>query len=377
MRWKYTLAGVALLAAVAATLGFFWPFRNNHSTLRLPGVVEIQEVRLSSKVGGRVAEVHVAEGELVQAGDRLVTFEVPELKAQRDQWAARLRLAQAELSKIESGLRAEEEAARAAVAAAQAKLDRLKAARPQEIEQAQGELDGAEAEVRRATREYNRLTELRRQNPSGVSQTEYDAALAAQDRAKSQAHAAAARLELLRASFPADQREAEAEVRRAEANHHLLTYTRPEDVAAAKARVAEAQARLQEIDVNLKEQVVTAPEKAVVEVVAVRKGDVVPPSQPVVRVLRADDLWVKVYVPETQLAKIRLNEEVTVTVDGYPGRQFKGRVEQIASESEFTPRNVQSPDERRHQVFGVKVRVPDPEGIFKSGLAAEVTIPLR
>ena len=101
------------------------------------------------------------------------------------------------------------------------------------------------------------------------------------------------------------------------------------------------------------------------------------PNQPVVRVLRAADLWVKAYVPETQLGKVRLNQQVDVTIDSYPGKKFQGTVIQIASSSEFTPRNVQSADERKHQVFAIKVHVPDPEGVFKSGMAAEVVLPLQ
>src|SRR5207248_7381023 len=152
--------------------------------------------------------------------------------------------------------------------------------------------------------------------------------------------------------------------------------TRPEEKDESRARLAEARARLAEIEANLAEAVVKAPEPAVVEVLAVRKGDLVPPNQPVVRVLRADDLWVKVYVPETELGRVRLGQTVDVTVDSYPDQRFTGTVVQIAAESEFTPRNVQSADERRHQVFGVKVRVADPEGVFKSGMAAEVFLPL-
>jgi HlyD family secretion protein len=113
-----------------------------------------------------------------------------------------------------------------------------------------------------------------------------------------------------------------------------------------------------------------------VEILAVRKGDLVAPNQPIVRALRAGDMWVKVYVPETQLGRLRLGQRTDVTNDSYPGRTFLGIVVQIGAQSEFTPRNVQSPDERRHEVFSVKIRVADPEGIFKSGMAAEVTLPL-
>src|SRR5262249_27562086 len=133
----------------------------------------------------------------------------------------------------------------------------------------------------------------------------------------------------------------------------------------------------QEIEANLAEMQVRAPERCLVEVVAVRKGDLVAPNFPILRVLRADDLWVKVYVPETDLGKVRLGQKVTVTNDAYPGRAFDGAIFFIASESEFTPRNVQSVDERRHQVFGIKVHVNDPGNVFKAGMAAEVTIPLE
>ncbi len=135
--------------------------------------------------------------------------------------------------------------------------------------------------------------------------------------------------------------------------------------------------RLKEIEANLRETVVRAPEPALIEVLAVRPGDLLTPNQPVARVLRTEDLWVKIYVPETDLGKVRLNDTCEVLLDSYPHRRFPGTVEYVASASEFTPRNVQSIDERRHQVFALKVRVPNPEGIFKSGLAAEVFLPLR
>jgi multidrug resistance efflux pump len=177
---------------------------------------------------------------------------------------------------------------------------------------------------------------------------------------------------------PEEIAEAEAEAARARANYELLLAgTRSEEVAAAEARVAELQSRVRELEVNLREAVVRAPEKAVVEVLSVRKGDVVAPNQAVARVLRAEDLWVKVFVPETELGRLRLNQTVTVTVDSYPGKRFQGTVRQVAAISEFTPRNVQSVSERRHQVFAVKVCVADPQGVFKSGMSAEVQLPLH
>ena len=95
-----------------------------------------------------------------------------------------------------------------------------------------------------------------------------------------------------------------------------------------------------------------------------------------IRALRADDLWVKAFVPATELGRLRVGQAVEVAVDSHPGRRFGGEIRFIANVSEFTPRNVQSADERRHQVFAVKVRVADPEGVFKSGMAAEVFVPV-
>ncbi len=188
-----------------------------------------------------------------------------------------------------------------------------------------------------------------------------------------------AKLDLLLAgSRQEDKDEAKAEMARLKANYDLLQAgTREEDKQAAKARRDEAKAKLAEVEANLAEADIKAPARALVEVLAVRKGDLVPPNTPVIRILYADDLWVKVYVPETDLGKINVGQAVKVSVGSYPGEELDGEIMQISSASEFTPRNVQSADERKHQVFGVKVHVKDPRGIFKSGMAAEVRIPLQ
>jgi multidrug resistance efflux pump len=378
MTWKSLLAASALFVALAGTLGFYWPFGLSAPALQLPGVVEIQEVRLGSKVGGRVKEVCTREGKVVEEDQVLVRFEAPELEAQRQQWQGQVQMAEAELDKSRHGPRREEkEAARAAVAAARARLRRLQAgARPEEIEQAASDYAGADTELKWARQKLERI---RRLTPTlGASAEEYDASTAALSRAQAQLGTAAAKLKLLQAGSRLEEiDEAAAELRRVQANSDLLDAgTRPEEVAVAEAKVVEMRGKLREVEANLAEAVVRAPGRAVVEVLAVRKGDLVPPNQPILRVLKADDLWVKVYVPETQLGKVRLHQAVEVRIDSYPDKHFDGTVEQIASESEFTPRNVQSADERRHQVFGIKVRVADPDGVFKSGMAADVRVPL-
>jgi multidrug resistance efflux pump len=340
-------------------------------------VVEVQEVRLGSKVGGRVKEVHVLEGDLVGPGDPLVTLDVPELEAQRAQWQAKLRSDLAALEKARNGPRPEEiESAAAATAAAQARHERMKRGfREEEVRQAKNDWQSAEADLKLAEENYGRYDRLAQRG--SATQSQVDSARADYDRARGRAAAARAHFDLVfKGNRPEDVSEAAALYEQARANLNLLKAgTRREEVAGLEAQVEQTRARLRELEANLAEAVVRAPGKAVIDVISVRKGDLVAPGQAVVRVLKADDLWVKVFIPETELGRVRLGEAAAVTVDSYPGTRFPGRVVQVATQSEFTPRNIQSVDERKHQVFAAKVRVDDPRGVFKSGMAAEVTIP--
>jgi HlyD family secretion protein len=374
-----TIVVVAVLAVAAVVgVGYYWRLHQSADELRLPGTVEVQEVRLSSRIGGRVKEVHVREGQVLRAGEALATLEAPELEAQREQVYRQREAALAALERSRNGARPEERAvAEAAVRVAEAKLAHVKAGwRDEEVEQARKELAAQEAELEFARVELARELFLA---PKGAStESKLDAARASVKRWTAQVASARARLKMLEAGTrPEEIAEAEADVARARAQRDLVAApTRSEDIAEAEAKVAELTARLKELDAELAETVVKAPEPAVVEVLTVRPGDIVAPNQPIARVLRADDMWVKAYVPATELGKLRLNQAVEVAIDSHPGKRFAGTIAQIATVGEFTPRNVQSVEERANQVFAVKVRVPDPEGIFKSGMAANVFVPV-
>jgi multidrug resistance efflux pump len=384
-RLAWILLGAIALAA-AVTAGFvliprsWWsPEGRGPKPLVLPGVVEVQEVRLGSKVGGRVREVHVLEGDGVKPDAPLVTLDVPELEAQQAQWRAKLRSDLAALEKARNGPRREEIAAAAAeVAAAEARHARMKQGfREEEIRQAKSDWLSAEADLKLAEENFGRYEALLRRD--STTQAQVDMSRADFDRARGRAEAARAHYDMvMRGNRPEDVAEAAALLDQSRANLALLKAgTRAEDIAALEAQVEQTRARLREVEANLAEAVVRAPDKAAVDVVSVRKGDLVSPGQAVVRILRADDLWVKVFIPETELGRVILGQAVEVTVDSHPSERFPGHVVQIAHESEFTPRNIQSVDERRHQVFSAKVRVDNPRGVFKSGMAAEVSIPVE
>ncbi len=317
------LIAVVVIGGVMAVAYYLPRYRVNHD-LKIAGMVEIQEVRLGSKIGGRVANVAVQEGELAEAGQVLIEFEAPELRAQYDQQRSRVAYAKANLEKAQHGWR------------------------PEELRQAKSELASQQADYDQSVADLKRIEALFEDKK--LTRADYDAAIATRDRMRGRMEAAAANYEMMEAG------------------------TRIEDIQLAEAGYHEAEGKLKEIEANLAETKILAPERCLVEVVAVRRGDLVPPNQPVIRVLRADDLWVRAYVPETRLGEIRLGQPAVVTIDSYPGREFPGTVYQINSESEFTPRNIQSIDERRYQVFGMKVRVDNSESIFKSGMSANVRL---
>lgn len=322
MSWRSIVAVAVALAGVIAGgvyLVFFW---QRPASLALPGVVEIQEVRLGSKIGGRVSEVLVREGDIADPGQLLVRFAVPELEAQRQQQLGQVAAVEATLLRTKNGFR------------------------PEEVQQSKSDLESNEADLKQAEEDFGRVEPLFKAGT--LTRADYEIARAARDRFQGKVASSRAHFEMMKIG------------------------SRQEDIALAEANVLEAKGKLAEIEANLEEAKVIAPERALVEVVAVRKGDLVMPNTPVIRVLRADDIWVRVYVPETQLGKIQLGQQVHATMDAYPGRKFTGKIFQIANESEFTPRNVQSIEERRYQVFGIKVRVDDTEGYFKAGMAAQI-----
>ena len=372
---RYRLILITLALAALGASAAFWPFSSRREGLRLPGTVQSQEVRLASKVGGRVGAVLVADGQRVSAGQELVRLELPELEAQREQLRAKLAHARAELYKARNGpLASEVREAEAAYRAADARWRRTVAGpRPEEIEQAEQDKKSAEADLAAAADLLQRVTASRQ---AGTPE-ERHAVRSRRDRAAAALAAVRARLALLRAgNRTEDREEAKAERDRLKARlDQLRDGTREEDVARAEADLQHAVASLAEVEAKLKEASVCAREAGRVEVVSVRPGDVASANAPVVRMQRDGDLWVRVFVPETELGKVRVGQAVELTIDSHPGKTFRGSVYHVAGESEFTPRNVQSPDERRHQVFAVKVRVEAPEGVFKPGMAAQVFIP--
>ena len=342
---------VAPLILVAAGVAYWLyggaGFRKAEAVI-YSGTIETREVRVGSKAGGRVEAVLVEEGQEVEPGAPLVRLEVAELRAQRSQAEARVAQQKARLSRLENGARVEEKG------------------------QARASLSAAEADVNSAEAAFSRAEKLRA--TGDISQQEYDSARFRVENIRSRRDAEKKRLDLLlNGSRQEDIRGAEERLRQAEeAERLVLAGARAEEIADARAQLAEAEARLEQIKVQLAEGDVTAPSKSTVEVLSVRPGDLLTPNQTIARLLEKDQIFVRVFVPEPRLGLIRTGQRANIKVDTFSDRTFEGVIEQINTQGEFTPRNVQSRDERNHQVFGVKVRIDNREGKLKAGMAAEV-----
>jgi len=144
---------------------------------------------------------------------------------------------------------------------------------------------------------------------------------------------------------------------------------------AAQMKIIQARAQLADIEAQVKEMQVLAPAESTLEVLNVKVGDVLPPNGEVATLLLPQHLWVRVYVPEPWLGLIKIGDQVRVRVDSFPGKDFPGEVEQVNRQAEFTPRNVQTVEDRIRQVFGVKVRLPNNDDRLRAGMAADVYFP--
>ncbi|MEW6211392.1 MAG: efflux RND transporter periplasmic adaptor subunit, partial [Acidobacteriota bacterium] len=184
------------------------------------------------------------------------------------------------------------------------------------------------------------------------------------------------RLALLEAGTRDEEiRRAERQYKQAQANLEMVERgPRREDVAAARASLERVRASLQQIETQLGELEVRSPADAFIETLQVRPGDLINPNSPVATLIEVDRLWVRVYVPSPERGHAQLGKEVSVYVDTFGREAFAGRIEHISSRGEFTPRNVQTRDERAHQVFAVRVRVDNSSLRLGAGMAADVVI---
>jgi len=288
------------------------------------GTIEATQVDVSVKITGRIVERLVKEGDKVSRGQLLVRLDDSELAADVRRQEAALRSAQATLRDLQKG------------------------ARSQEIEDARAAVSSAEATRSMTEREYQRTDQLFRQNL--IAAQDVDRARQAFEVAKAQERSVREKLGL------------------------VLEGSRPDQVDAARWQVTQAESALAQAQSRLREAQVVSPIDGVVLRKNLEAGETANPGVPILTLVNPKDVWLRAYVPETEVGRLKVGDTATLRVDAFPNRVFTGRLIEIGSEAEYTPRNVQTKKERVNLVFRIKIQIDNPEGVLKPGLPADADV---
>ena len=363
---------IVIPIALAVLAALVWS-QQRKSPFFVSGFIESHQIRVGSRVGGRVQQVHVEEGQAVQRGVALVELDPYDLRERLAEARASLAAQTANLDKLKAGSRREDiEQARAARDREKVVLDKLVAgSRLLEIKVQEAKVAMAKAELVKAQQDYDRVKTLSDQGQA--SEVEMNDVTRALGVAQGSYDGSSDQLALLKEGTRAeDIAEQRAKLAEAEATLALLEAgSRAEDIAQAEATVAAAQAAVGVIERQVAELVVSAPMDSTVEAVDLRPGDLIAPNAPVISLTDPSELWVRAFVPENRL-DVQLGQKVAVRVDSFPGRRFAGHISYVARAAEFTPSNVQTPEERSKQVFRIKVLLDEGRDVLRAGMSADV-----
>jgi HlyD family secretion protein len=318
---------IILGLAIVGTLVYFRVYRTRDAggDFLASGTVEATEAALGFQVPGRIARIGPHEGDQVKAGDELAVLDRAELEARRTQAQWQLAAARSLLAEIEAGSRTEE------------------------LMQARGAAGLASDRVADAQRDFDRAQRLLQ--GGAISQEAFDKAKLALDVAKSQRDQVGEQLKLVEKGPRAERREAQ------------------------RAVVSQGEAALRVADAGLANAAIKAPFAGVVAVRDREPGETVAAGAPVLTIVDLNDRWIRIYIREDQIGAVRLGQAATITSDTYPAKTYTGAVSFIASQAEFTPRNVQTTEERVKLVYAVKVRITGDAAIdLKPGMPADVKI---
>lgn len=372
------------------------------------GFIEGEEILVASEVSGRVAEITVSEGDPVEPGQLLVVLDDALLQTERGEAAAAVSAAAANLAQVEAGPRpAELAVARAALLQAEAEqegaVDALENAQqavenPQELNaqivEAETQVALAEQELEMAEADLNETEILYSVYAEQGGDTErtwslqVDAAWAAIDVAQARLDGAQRYLNTLYAmrqnplAQVADLHLAETEAAVAEAIvaeaqatlDELEAGPSDEEIAVAQAQLHQAEAALALIDARLAQLRITSPMTGSVSSRTIHEGETASAGGTLLTLVNLDQVTLVVYIPENQIGRVQVGQTAEVTVDSFPRRIFEGEVTTIAREAEFTPRNVQTEEERVNLVFAVQVTIPNPDHLLKPGMPADAVI---
>lgn len=395
---KRTFSGFFLIVialVVFALGGGTWWFLRSRTAgsdrqILARGTVEATEVRLSFKVPGKLAARFVEEGQSVRQGEPIATLEDTDYRIRVDQAGAELARCEAFLAELVAGSRKEDiEQARARLEQARALLDEaLRGSRVQEITDAKQEWERADAAVRSAESLFRQAASDRERfgylfEQGGISRREwegyeirFETAKAALDQASAQRESAAQRLSLREEGVRKERiAQARAGVDEARAVYErVVAGPRAEQIAQARAQLAAARQAFHQAETTLADTRLVSPIDGVVVSKSAEPGEFLQPGALVVTIVDLAHPWVRAYISEPDLGRIRIGQQAFVSIDADPKRRLSARLSYVSDQAEFTPKFVQTTEERVKLVFRIKVEVENPDRILKPGMPADVVM---
>jgi|CZKE01.1.fsa_nt_gi HlyD family secretion protein len=388
---KRVIVILVVLAAVAAGV---YAYRSGigrapDNRIMVSGNIELTEVNIAFKTAGRLIERTVDEGDAVKKGQIVARLDRDQLLAQRDREAAGLASAQAQLAQAQTALEWERatlagdlEQRKADLASNESRLLELKnGSRPQEIQESRAAVEAAQSELDRAKRDWDRSQTLYKNDDISTAQyDQYRNRWESADAALKQAQQRAAlvqagpRVEIVQAAQGQVEKMRGA-LKMAEANT-LEIQRREQELVTRRAEIERSRASVALIDAQLADTIAYSPVDGVVLVKSADVGEVLGVGTTVVTVGDIDHPWLRGYVNETALGKVKVGAKARITTDSYPGKVYEGRVSFIASEAEFTPKQIQTQEERVKLVYRIKIELDNPRRELKSNMPADAEIVL-
>jgi HlyD family secretion protein len=390
MKKRILIIVLVLAAATAAVYAFRGVGRAPDNRIVVSGNIELTEVNIAFKTAGRLIERNVDEGDRVTKGQVIARIDRDQLVAQRSRESAGFGSSESQLAQAETALAWQRatmagdiEQRRADMASNEAKLQELQnGSRPQEKQEARAAVESAQSEYDRARKDWDRGQTLYKNDDISTQQYDqfrnrFESADAALKQAKEREALVLAgpRVEEINAQ-QAQLEHARGALKMAEANA-LEIKRREQELTTRRAEVGRSQASLSLIESQLADTVAISPVDGVVLVKAADVGEVLAPGTAVVTVGDIDHPWLRGYVNETDLGKVKLGSKANVTTDSHPGKVYQGHVTFISSEAEFTPKQIQTQQERVKLVYRIKIQLDNPQHELKSNMPADAEIVLE
>ncbi|MBI2820858.1 MAG: HlyD family efflux transporter periplasmic adaptor subunit [Acidobacteria bacterium] len=390
MKWsgKRVVAGVILVVTVAGGVLFYRRLnRPEESRIVFSGNIELTEVSIAFKIPGKLVDLAVGEGDPVRKGQVIARLDQDQLLQQRERARALVASAESQLEQLFTAIQYQRETTRALVEQRQAEVrqaearlrDLLAGSRPQEVEQARAAVRRARAEYETARADWERAEKLYRSED--ISASQYDQFKNRNESATALLKQAEEQLALVLEGPRREQVEAaRADVARGRAalqlaeSSHLELKRKEQEVPTRRAEIARARADLGVIDAQLLDTVASSPIDGIVLVKAAEVGEVLAAGTAVVTVGDLDHPWLRGYINETDLGRVKPGAEAKVMTDSFRGKVYRGRVSFIASQAEFTPKQIQTPEERVKLVYRVKVDIANPAHELKLNMPADAEI---